>query len=113
MKDEVRAMVLRAPDRLELERFERPRIGDDEALLRVEACGLCGTDAEVFSGNIPLPVAVIPGHEPVGRIEEIGPRAAKRWQLAPGDRVVLEAELACGRCLGCLEGSECRLSPGT
>lgn len=113
MNGEIRAMVLRAPHRLELETFDRPRIGDDEALLRVEACGICGTDAEVFSGNIPLASAVIPGHEPVGRIEEIGPRAAKRWQLVPGDRVVLEAEFGCGRCLGCREGSECRISPGT
>ena len=113
MKPAARAMVLKAPNRLELEVFERPNIGEDEALLRVEACGLCGTDVEVFSGGIPLAEPVVPGHEPVGRIEEIGPRAAKRWQLAPGDRVVLEAELACGRCLGCLDGSACRLSPGT
>lgn len=113
MSTEIRAMVLRAPYRLELETFERPRIGDDDALLRVEACGICGTDAEVFAGNIPLSAAVIPGHEPVGRIEEIGPRAAKRWQLAPGDRVVLEADFGCGRCLGCLDGSECRVSPGS
>lgn len=106
-------MVLRAPGRLELETFERPRIGDDEALLRVEACGICGTDAEVLSGHIPLASAVIPGHEPVGRIEEIGARAARRWQLVPGDRVVVEADLACGRCLGCLDGTACRISPGT
>ncbi len=109
----IRAMVLRSPNRLELERFERPRLGEDDALLRVEACGICGTDAEVLSGNIALPAAVIPGHEPVGRIEAIGPRAAQRWQLAPGDRVVLEADFGCGRCLGCLDGSPCRVSPGT
>ena len=113
MSRDVRAMVLKAPNRLELETFERPRIGEDEALLRVEACGLCGTDAEVYSGNIALASAVIPGHEPVGRIEQIGARAAKRWRLAPGDRVALEADLGCGRCLGCLETGECRISPGT
>ncbi len=109
----IRAMVLREPDRLELELFERPRIGDDDALLRVEACGICGTDAEVLSGRIPLADAVIPGHEPVGRIEAIGPRAARRWKLAPGDRVVLEADFGCGRCLGCLDASTCLVSPGT
>lgn len=113
MTTEIRAMVLRGPDRLELERFERPRLGDDDALLRVEACGICGTDVEVLSGRIPLAAPVIPGHEPVGRIEAIGARAAQRWQLAPGDRVVLEADFGCGRCLGCLDGTPCRVSPGT
>ena len=113
MTDLVRAMVQTGPGRLELQTFERPRIGDDDALLRVEACGICGTDAETFAGSSPLAYPVIPGHEPVGRIDTIGPRAAKRWQLRPGDRVVVQSDFGCGRCLGCMDRRACMVAPGT
>ena len=113
MSGAVRAMVQTAPERLELRTFDRPSIGEDDALLRVEACGICGTDAETFNGSTPLRYPVIPGHEPVGRIEEIGPRAATRWGLAPGDRVVLQSDFGCGRCRGCMDGLPCVVSPGT
>ena len=49
-----------------------PRIGQDDALLRVEACGICGSDYEQYEGALPVQYPVIPGHEPVGVIEEIG-----------------------------------------
>lgn len=113
MTDRVRAMVQTGPGRLELATFERPRIGEDDALLRIEACGLCGTDAEVFEGHVPLAAPSIPGHEPVGSIEEIGTRAARRWQVGVGDRVVVQSEFGCGRCVGCLERRPCLVSPGT
>jgi threonine dehydrogenase-like Zn-dependent dehydrogenase len=110
---EVRAVVQTGPGKLELARFPRPRIGPDDALLRVEACGICGTDYETFRGDFPLPLPAIPGHEPVGTLEEVGERAAQRWGVSRGDRVVVQAELACRRCRGCLEGRECEVSPGT
>jgi threonine dehydrogenase-like Zn-dependent dehydrogenase len=113
MRDAVRAMVLTGPGALELREFERPQLGEDDALLRVEACGICGTDAEVFAGNMRLAGPVIPGHEPVGRIEAIGARAAVRWQVAIGDRVVMQSDFGCGRCAGCLAQRECLVSPGT
>lgn len=113
MGDGIRAMVQTAPGRLELQTFARPRIGEDEALLRIEACGICGTDAEVLAGDIPLADPVIPGHEPVGRIEEIGERAARRWRLAVGDRVAVQSDFGCGRCLACLERRDCLVAPGS
>ncbi|MEZ4331067.1 MAG: zinc-binding dehydrogenase [Myxococcota bacterium] len=112
MSDGIRAMVQTAPGTLALRRFPRPRIGEDDALLRVEACGICGTDAEVFDGSIPLDAPVIPGHEPVGRIEAIGPRMAERWQIAVGDRVVVQSDFGCGRCSNCFEQRRCRVAPG-
>lgn len=112
MSDGVRAMVQTAPGTLELRTFPRPRIGDDDALLRIEACGICGTDAEVFDGSIPLAAPVIPGHEPVGLIEEIGPRMAERWQVGVGDRVVVQSDFGCGRCPNCFEQRRCRVAPG-
>ena len=72
-------MVLEAPRTLRRRQFPRPEVGDDDALLRVEACGLCGTDHEQFSGHLFGGFAFIPGHESVGIIEEIGRGAEKRW----------------------------------
>jgi threonine dehydrogenase-like Zn-dependent dehydrogenase len=47
---------------------------------------------------------MIPGHEPVGVIEELGPAAAARWGVKAGDRVALEPHLSCGACPDCLSG---------
>lgn len=48
----VRALVLEAPRRLVVRQYRLPRIGDDDALVRVEACGLCGTDHEQYTGEL-------------------------------------------------------------
>lgn len=100
----VRAMVLEAPQRLVEQRFARPTVGGDDALLRVEACGLCGTDHEQYSGALPASGAVIPGHETVGVIEAIGAGAAQRWGVAVGDRVAVEVFQSCRACAACTTG---------
>ena len=74
-----RAMVQTAPCRLELRELPLPEIDDESALLHVEACGICGSDIEQYRCAVPLPVPAIPGHEPLGVIERIGDRAARRW----------------------------------
>src|SRR5439155_1271677 len=71
-----RAVVQTAPRRLELRELPVPDIDDDSALLRVEACGICGSDAEQYAGVLPVRLPVVPGHEPLGVIERIGDRAA-------------------------------------
>jgi len=98
------AMVQTAPRTLEEREFPLPDIGDDDGLLRVEACGICGSDCEQFTGVLPVQMPVIPGHEPLGFIEKIGKNAAKRWGVAEGDRVVVEPILACGHCEICKRG---------
>ena len=70
------ALVLEAPRRLVPRELPLPAIGDDDGLLRVEACGLCGTDHEQFTGELFPGYAFVPGHESVGVIEQIGARAA-------------------------------------
>ncbi|HLF79594.1 MAG TPA: zinc-binding dehydrogenase [Dehalococcoidia bacterium] len=102
----VRASVQTGPRRHEVREFPRPQIGLDDGLLRVEACGICGSDIEQFedeSGR--RPHDVIPGHEPLGIIEEVGERAAQRWGVKPGDRVALESYLPCAKCDQCLAGN--------
>jgi threonine dehydrogenase-like Zn-dependent dehydrogenase len=99
------AMVQTAPRKLEPRELPLPAIGSDEALLRIEACGICGSDVEQFDGVLRVPLPLIPGHEPLGRIAEIGERAAQRWGVAVGDRVAVETMLPCGACGRCRGGA--------
>jgi threonine dehydrogenase-like Zn-dependent dehydrogenase len=99
-----RAVVQTAPRRLELRELPVPDIDDDSALLRVEACGICGSDAEQYAGVLPVQLPVVPGHEPLGVIERIGDRAAKRWGVDVGDRVAVESIIRCGQCRACVAG---------
>jgi threonine dehydrogenase-like Zn-dependent dehydrogenase len=105
MADDVRAVVHTGLRTFEHRTLPRPVIGHADALLRVEACGICGTDVERYKGNVPVRYPVIPGHEPVGVIEEIGPGAAARWGVAVGDRVAVDPFVPCGSCRDCLGGS--------
>jgi threonine dehydrogenase-like Zn-dependent dehydrogenase len=105
MTDMVRAAVQTGPRAIELREFPRPRTGADDGLLRVEANGICGSDVETYRGHLggPRP-AFIPGHEPLGIVEEIGDQAAQRWGVAPGDRVAVEVIVPCRSCEDCLTG---------
>lgn len=98
------AMVLTGPHRFEAQEFALPEVGLDDGLLRVEACGLCGTDHELYTGHIPAPRPVIPGHETVGIIDRLGERAAQRWGVRVGDRVAVECFQSCRNCDACLAG---------
>jgi len=100
----VRALVLEAPWRLMSRRLALPDVGDNDGILRVEACGLCGTDHEQYTGALPAGFAFVPGHESVGVLEAVGPRAAERWGVKVGDRVAVEVFQSCGHCEPCLAG---------
>jgi threonine dehydrogenase-like Zn-dependent dehydrogenase len=105
MTDMVRAAVQVAPGKMEMREYPRPKVGPDDGVLRVEANGICGSDVETYRGHLggPRP-AFIPGHEPLGIIDEIGDRAAERWGVQPGDRVALEVIVPCRSCQDCLTG---------
>jgi threonine dehydrogenase-like Zn-dependent dehydrogenase len=98
-------MVQTGIRKLEPRELPVPEIDDDSGLLYVEACGICGSDYEQFEGVLRTPLPVIPGHEPLGRIEAIGDRAARRWGVEVGDRVAVETMLSCRFCPPCLSGS--------
>jgi alcohol dehydrogenase len=100
-----RALVLDGPRALRERELALPDIGDDDALLRVEACGLCGTDHEQYTGQLFGGFAFVPGHETVGVIEAIGVDAASRWGVQTGDRVAVEVFQRCGRCASCVSGA--------
>jgi threonine dehydrogenase-like Zn-dependent dehydrogenase len=98
--------VVTAPGVSEVMELPVPEVGDDAGLLRVEAAGVCGSDVGMYAlgGQQPR----ILGHENVGTIAALGPAAARRWNVAVGDRVVVEEYLPCGNCDWC-RGRDFRL----
>ncbi len=106
MVEMVRAAVQTGPRQIEMREFPRPVIGPDDGLMRVEANGICGSDVEIYRGHMGMnPNPFIPGHEPMGIIEELGERAAERWGVQVGDRVALEVIVPCRACEDCLTGN--------
>jgi alcohol dehydrogenase len=99
------ALVLTAPRSFSRRQFALPDVGDDDGLLRIEACGLCGTDHEQYSGHITAGYGFIPGHEIVGVVEAAGPVALSRWGVSVGDRVAVEVFLSCRTCAECEAGA--------
>jgi len=106
MADMVRAVVQTGPRQMEMREYPRPVIGpEDGALLRVEACGICGSDVEQYKGAMGTRgLPMIPGHEPLGIIEEISESASRRWGVSAGDRVAVEILIPCRSCDRCLAG---------
>jgi aryl-alcohol dehydrogenase len=77
----------------------------DEALVRIDAVGVCHADIQARTGGLPVPAPLVAGHEGTGTVEEVG---ASVTGLRPGDRVVLTFD-SCGRCGRCRVGvpSQC------
>jgi alcohol dehydrogenase len=105
MSATARALVLCEPERLEFHEFERPRIGRDDGILRVDLAAICGTDWKYFHGKLAAPYPFILGHEILGTIDEVGPDAARRWGVQPGDVVVVEPTVPCWSCRACYTGN--------
>ncbi|MDH3681146.1 MAG: zinc-binding dehydrogenase [Acidimicrobiia bacterium] len=97
-------LVLTAPRSFERRTFDLPEVGGADGLLRIEACGLCGTDHEQYTGHIASSHAFIPGHEVVGVVEQVGDEAAERWGVAAGQRVAVEVFQSCRECEPCRAG---------
>ncbi len=111
MAKKATAAVLEQPRDFQFREFPIPDIGPEEGILRVEACGLCGTDYEQWQGHLRdwgggLPI--IPGHEVIGFVEAVGAQAAKRWKVKEGDRVAIEPVIPCGHCSQCVVGAYTR-----
>ncbi len=103
-------MVLHKPqpvenDPLKYEDVEMPEIGDDEVLLEIRCCGVCRTDLHIVEGELkPVKLPVIPGHQVVARVKEVG---RKVDNVSIGDRVgVPWLYWACGKCKYCRRGLE-------
>lgn len=98
----MKALLLAEYGRLAMTEMAVPDIGDEDVLVRVRACGICGSDIHGYTGitgrRIP---PLVMGHEAAGVIERAGP-AVK--DFAPGDRVTFDSTVYCGRCSFCRRG---------
>ncbi|MBY6413973.1 erythritol/L-threitol dehyrogenase [Rhodococcus sp. BP-252] len=112
--EKMQAVVCHGPEDYRLEEVPVPVPGPGEALVRVEAVGICASDLKCYHGaakfwgdeNRPAwaETDVIPGHEFVGEIVVIDDEASARWNVAVGDRVVSEQIVPCWKCRFCLRG---------
>jgi NDMA-dependent alcohol dehydrogenase len=75
--------------------------GPDDVLVRWAATGMCHSDEHLVTGDLPMPVPLIGGHEGAGVVEAVGPNVE---DLAPGDHVVSSFIAACGHCSMCASG---------
>jgi threonine dehydrogenase-like Zn-dependent dehydrogenase len=98
----VKAAVFAGPGRIVLEDRPIPKIGPLDALLRVTATTICGTDIHILKGEHRVERGRIVGHEPVGTIEEVG-GAVTGYRV--GQRVLAGAITPCGHCDSCLAGA--------
>ena len=80
----VQAAVMVEPGKIEVREFDRPQIGGDELLLKIESTGICGSDKHMYAGHMGLQFPVVPGHELVGTIEELGAEALERMAVVGG-----------------------------
>lgn len=105
----MKALVYHGPGERSWEEFADPVIVDDtDAVVRIDAVTICGTDLHILKGDVPeVRPGTVLGHEAVGTVEQVG--VAVR-AVSPGDRVLVSCISACGRCPACREQSygQCR-----
>jgi 2-desacetyl-2-hydroxyethyl bacteriochlorophyllide A dehydrogenase len=98
----MKAAVFLGPANLEIRELPVPEPQAGEVLIRVLGCGVCGTDAHIYRGEVAnARPPVVLGHEIFGRIESCGPRVR---DFGPGDQVVVDPFIPCGSCSFCRSG---------
>jgi L-iditol 2-dehydrogenase len=99
------AAVFKGPNNMQLENIETPEINEDEVLVKVKACAICGTDIRIYKGTKTRGVrknSVI-GHEISGVVAKVGNNIE---EFAEGDNVAIAPVLPCGKCYYCKNGKE-------
>ena len=112
LPEKMKAIVAYAPGDYRLETVDTPHAGEGEMILKVEACGICAGDVKAFGGAASfwgldgqpkyIKAPMIPGHEFVGTVVEMGKNVAGNWKL--GDRICPEQIVPCGQCRFCKTG---------
>ena len=94
----MKAVVLSAVNNLAIAEVEKPKPGVKECLVKVLACGICGTDRHIYHGEYPSAKPVILGHEFGGVIEEVGSNS----KFKVGQVVSVDPNIVCGTCPDCV-----------
>jgi L-iditol 2-dehydrogenase len=98
----MKALLLSEYKKLEVVELARPEAGEGELLIRIHACGICGSDVHGYDGSTGrrLPPIVM-GHEAAGVVEGVGPGVTG---FVEGDRVTFDSTVYCGKCFYCRRG---------
>ena len=100
----MRAVVVEQPGKVGVQQVDDPTPGPREVVVKVDACGVCGTDVHLLEGDSPLAsYPLVPGHEFCGEVVEVG---AGVEHLKVGDFVAVDPNLPCGRCRFCQAGRD-------
>ena len=112
LPEKMKAIVAYAQGDYRFEMIDTPRAGEGEMILKVEACGICAGDVKAFGGAASfwgldgqpkyIKAPMVPGHEFVGTVVEIGANVKGNWKL--GDRICPEQIVPCGDCMFCKTG---------
>ena len=98
----MKAALIRRPYSLDIVDVDVPSVKPGEALVKVHACGVCGTDIHIYEGVMPWArLPLIPGHEFSGVVVEVGEAVSS---LEPGDKVAVDPNITCGVCRYCRRG---------
>src|SRR3984957_2410688 len=96
------ALLLTEYMKLELAPMREPEIGPDDVLVRVRACGICGSDVHGLDGSTGRRIPpLVMGHEAAGEVVRVGSNVR---DLEPGERVTFDSTIYCGRCAYCTRG---------
>jgi 2-desacetyl-2-hydroxyethyl bacteriochlorophyllide A dehydrogenase len=106
----MRAVTFQAPEQVRVEEKPDPEIvAGDDAVVRVEASGICGSDLHIYHGRVPVEPGFTIGHEFVGTVVATGDGVER---VAVGDRVLGTFHTACATCVSCLRGDYHRCRNG-
>jgi len=98
----MKALVHTEPYRFEYSDFPDPAVGDDDVLIRIRACGICGSDVHGCTGKTGRRIPpLIMGHEAAGIVEDVGPNVSG---FKKGDRVCFDSTVYCNTCPACRKG---------
>ena len=97
----MKAAVYDQPGAVEVRDEPDPQPGPTDVVVRIEMCGICGTDDHIFAGRFFSEYPLIPGHEPTGRVESVGEGVTT---VEPGQRVAINGNSGCGACRACQRG---------
>jgi L-iditol 2-dehydrogenase len=98
----MKALLLSQYNQLDIADLPAPVPGPDEILVRVAACGICGSDVHGYDGTSGRRIPpIVMGHEAAGVVAAVGPGVSK---YKPGDRVTFDSTVYCGECEFCLHG---------
>jgi L-iditol 2-dehydrogenase len=98
----MKALLLSKYRHLEIADLPNPVPGPGEILVKVTACGICGSDVHGYDGSSGRRIPpIVMGHEAAGRVAAVGPQVTG-W--AEGDRITFDSTISCGACRYCARG---------